>query len=1590
MASDISRESFQQSRHYSAVRAQQGRVQLDADTNEQVSIEHHRIETETIDVIGVCGVPEDNDGFLIGLLPDGSDLTIAPGRIYVDGLLGELDATAVPITFPTGTSNVVQLDSLIVDNRQMSVGDWVAVAAAVSKPGKILQVTQTGPDAPTLTLNGDVSGFHGQPSPVLQRIITYTTQADLPNPEFATAITSPVTSPPQPLLSLPDGLYIVYVDVWKREITALDDPHLREVALGGPDTSTRLKNIAQVKLLPVATPSPGTGLCAADFPEWDQLVAPPTGTLNAGAKPASTSPNLCQLPPTAGFQRVENQTYRVQIHQGESNRSSSTIKWSRESASVATRIQNIAGSVITVSDVGKDEVLGFNDDDWVEITDDDSELNGFSRPLLQIDKVTPATREITFKQSIPTLTNPSNLQLRRWDQSGASATTNGVAVTGAFQDLESGVQVLLSEGSYRTGDFWIIPARTSTGELDWPPFQVPNTNPIAQPPLGIAHHYCRLAILTVSAGKLSLGVDSDCRTTFPPLTKVCKCDTGIRVLELQSIDPNLQAHTLLNDSNVEIPLFSGIDATCDTAIAPISITRPTCFLTMELPVASGVAAAYVRTALAATVSAAGNVISWRATTLALQFVNSISIPEGDRGILARFTLKGNFIWSATDPNFFLDGDLFGVRQEGTTNISVRLPSGDHRKGGDLEMWFWLVPPPIPTPLIFTFNAAAPAIIRSDGLTEPIGDLTLTGNGGEPTPAGQPVPQVNITIFVNTNNTSRLLGSQTNPQQDAVLLIDDPTVLNVDPTTPNGNGIGLDFKGGGAPNTFIGQQTGMNSVTFFGVPLDPPGNNANRIFRIKNLRVNANLLGVSSTSIPTQIVAFVSMSGSISAQINNPQQTVAFILPGAQFQVTPSTFTVNTSVGVNTALVNNPNDTTSTISFRLRFTEGFAPSVSNCFKIKTDNQSSVVPPANVPQTDEEGFDNLGTGSLNVLPPGSQLPSIGLASNATQFSATFTNVPIGVQIYVTVRDAPANLPLTNPNSPPPIARLLNFTTGGALSEGIPITPITFTGAVTTVVWECVGRDPKFTEGTEAIDFGVVVAMLPNPGVGPPGPVSVALDLNPVSTLGVADASAPIPRFAASGQPPLQAITFFQSTQFPPTGNAGPNQTVAHNTTVQLSGSGQDPQNQTLTHKWTFLTIPAGSTATLSNAGIANPTFIADKPGTHVVQLIVNNGHLDSKPSTVTITATNTPPIANAGTSQNVNVGATVNLDSSHSMDAEHDPLAFAWTFASVPAGSTAQLTGANTASPTFVADVAGTYVAQLVVSDPYSSSSAVTVTITAASSITITLSPNPLNLSIGEAAPISVGISSPAGPNGQLVNLSSSNPAIATVPSNLTIPPGSRSANANVTAVAGGSIVITASASGLGPATASVNILPALTITTLRLPNGTAGTPYSATVAATGGTPPYTWTATGLPAGLLLDHASGLISGTPTALGTSPVSVTVTDSSSGTPLTDSKTLPISLNPGSVVAVVVPSALTTIANQVDLDASASHSPNGPIVSYNYAVAPGGLVPAILQTGPSSPKATIQFVRGFGVYFLTVTVKDEAGQTAAHPIQLTHISAG
>lgn len=451
MPGDYSRKTFDRKKRYRGVLMQQGRVQLDADWNEQLAIQLYRTETEAKDVIGLCGVPKSGDAFKI--TTNGGDLFITPGRIYAGGLLCESD---------------------------------------------------------------------------LDKAVTYTNQPYYPNPEFTSPLpsplASPLASPPGGLqLRLDDGVYLVYLDAWQREITALDDPLIREKALGGPDTATRLQAVWQVRLLRVVTGN-GNVTCKTPFPEYLQRIAAGTGRLTAQTKKADDQKDPCLLPPKAGYLRLENQLYRVEVHTG-GDRSVATFKWSRDNATVETTVEpgKVNGSLLTVSEIGKDEVLAFRDGDWVELVTEEATLKGEPFPLVQIDHVEPATREIRLKTSVPAQANVPRLKLRRWDQTGADATADGVPMAlASLIDLEGGIQVSLSNGSYRSGDYWLIPARTVTGEIEWPPFEIPNINPQALLPVGVKHYHCRLALVEVQGGVI--GFREDCRKRFPPLTEICAED----------------------------------------------------------------------------------------------------------------------------------------------------------------------------------------------------------------------------------------------------------------------------------------------------------------------------------------------------------------------------------------------------------------------------------------------------------------------------------------------------------------------------------------------------------------------------------------------------------------------------------------------------------------------------------------------------------------------------------------------------------------------------------------------------------------------------------------------------------------------------------------------------------------------------------------------------------------------------------------------------------------------------------------------------------------------------------------------------------
>jgi hypothetical protein len=186
----------------------------------------------------------------------------------------------------------------------------------------------------------------------------------------------------------------------------------------------------------------------------------------------------------------------------------------------------------------------------------------------------------------------------------------------------------------------------------------------------------------------------------------------------------------------------------------------------------------------------------------------------------------------------------------------------------------------------------------------------------------------------------------------------------------------------------------------------------------------------------------------------------------------------------------------------------------------------------------------------------------------------------------------------------------------------------------------------------------------------------------------------------------------TNSSPIANAGTDQSRAIGSLVVLNGSGSnDPDGDPITYSWALVSKPAGSAATLSNPTVVNPSFTADREGLYTIRLIVSDGLIQSAPDDIVVSVNvNRAPIANAGTDQQIILGATVTFNGTNSSDPEGDNLTYNWSIVSRPNGSTANITNQSAARPTLLPDVAGTYTVRLVVNDGSSNSQADEVVIT----------------------------------------------------------------------------------------------------------------------------------------------------------------------------------------------------------------------------------------------------------------------------------------
>lgn len=307
------------------------------------------------------------------------------------------------------------------------------------------------------------------------------------------------------LLPSPGRTDLVYVDAWQRDVTALGDSGLLEPALGGVDTSTRLQTVWTLRVLSdvgrVSCPDSASLLPGGD-----------AGTMSSAAP--------------GGYLGLESRLYRIEIHDG-GTAGSATFKWSRDNGSVAFAVEEFvsAGTVrVEIAWPRGDRPL--EPGDWVEVTGDASELAGCPGTLARVDDVRDAGAVVELDRSVSSHRAEGHPSVRRWDQRSGPAVPVGTEPI----ELEAGIEVRFSEGSFRPGDYWTVPARPGTPASGW-------TEPA--PPEGLGHRLVPLALVTWEG---SVPTVRDCRRPFRPLTDVEAELVGLRreVAELRSL---LEART---------------------------------------------------------------------------------------------------------------------------------------------------------------------------------------------------------------------------------------------------------------------------------------------------------------------------------------------------------------------------------------------------------------------------------------------------------------------------------------------------------------------------------------------------------------------------------------------------------------------------------------------------------------------------------------------------------------------------------------------------------------------------------------------------------------------------------------------------------------------------------------------------------------------------------------------------------------------------------------------------------------------------------------------------------------------------------------
>lgn len=352
----------------------------------------------------------------------------------------------------------------------------------------------------------------------------------------------------------------VWLDVWQQPVSAVEDKELLEAALGGADTSARIRTMRRARVLSnvgdvdcadawaqLLTSLAGQGTINGDF----ELV--PDSQLTVEPDGSTATDDLCSPPSNGGYLGAENQAIRVQIT------GTNQFTWGFDNGAPLYRVKLLPDSNgdlrrIQMLTLPKDQAHYPLDGQVVELLpwsallsngQKNAELSGFldtvngsynpdTHELFITTEPgddtgippTPFGERYSLRSDVGTIENETApedvyLYMRVWNRGGdTSPAVLNFLPTVAEPLGNTGLQVTFTGANLRRNDFWIIAARPET-----PDVVVPWELSSGRPPHGVRRWIAPLGIIHWPGANGPLAVEDDCRPTFLPLTRLKGCCT---------------------------------------------------------------------------------------------------------------------------------------------------------------------------------------------------------------------------------------------------------------------------------------------------------------------------------------------------------------------------------------------------------------------------------------------------------------------------------------------------------------------------------------------------------------------------------------------------------------------------------------------------------------------------------------------------------------------------------------------------------------------------------------------------------------------------------------------------------------------------------------------------------------------------------------------------------------------------------------------------------------------------------------------------------------------------------------------------------